>query len=82
MLASNTGRPTSDGAGSNGGRQEGNRESWTAFSAEMEVVRGDPGFSRSFSAASVEEADPSVDVDELWVREQLMSFVRDALDLS
>jgi hypothetical protein len=24
---------------------------------------------------------PAVDVDELWVREQLLSFVRDALDL-
>jgi hypothetical protein len=25
---------------------------------------------------------PAVDVDELWVREQLMAFVRDALDLA
>ena len=25
---------------------------------------------------------PAVDVDELWVREQLLSFVRDALDLA
>jgi hypothetical protein len=25
---------------------------------------------------------PAIDVDELWVREQFLSFVRDALDLT
>jgi hypothetical protein len=25
---------------------------------------------------------PAVDMDELWVREQLLTFVRDALDLT
>ena len=57
----------------------------------MELVWGDPDpdrlFARGWSSDGLGElrelgSVPAVDVDELWVREQLMSFVRDALDLA
>jgi len=56
----------------------------------MELVWGEPGpdrlYARRWSAEGLGEMQelgsvPAVDVDELWVREQLLSFVRDALDL-
>ena len=57
----------------------------------MELVWGEPEpdrlFARRWSSeglGSMQEhgSVPAVDVDELWVREQFLSFVRDALDLS
>jgi hypothetical protein len=57
----------------------------------IEFVWGDPDPDRLVAKrwttdglGDVEEQGsvPSVDVDELWVREQLLSFVRDALDLA
>ena len=57
----------------------------------MELVWGDPDPDRLFARRWTSEglggmleqgSVPAVDVDELWVREQFMSFVRDALDLS
>jgi hypothetical protein len=57
----------------------------------IELVWGDPDpdrlFVRRWSAEGLGEmaemgSVPAVDVDELWVREQLMAFVRDALDLA
>jgi hypothetical protein len=57
----------------------------------LEFIWGDPDpdrlFARRWSSEGLGEAQdqgsvPAVDVDELWVREQLLSFVRDALDLS
>jgi hypothetical protein len=56
----------------------------------IEFIWGDPEpdrlFARRWTSQGLGEAQdlgsvPAVDVDELWVREQLMSFVRDALDL-
>lgn len=57
----------------------------------IELVWGDPEpdrlFARRWSSEGLGEMQelgsvPAVDVDELWVREQLMTFVRDALDLA
>ncbi len=57
----------------------------------LEFIWGEPDpdrlFARRWTADGLGEMSesgsvPAVDVDELWVREQLMSFVRDALDLS
>ncbi len=57
----------------------------------MELVWGDPDPDRLFARRWTSEglggmsdqgSVPAVDVDELWVREQFTSFVRDALDLS
>jgi len=57
----------------------------------IELIWGDPEpdrlFARSWTSeglAGMQELGsvPAVDVDELWVREQFLSFVRDALDLS
>lgn len=57
----------------------------------FELVWGDPEPDRLFVRRWTSEglgsiADPgsvpAVDVDDLWVREQLMAFVRDALDLA
>ena len=57
----------------------------------LELIWGDPDpdrlFARRWSAEGLGETQdqgsvPAVDVDELWVREQLLSFVRDALDLA
>ena len=57
----------------------------------IELVWGDPEPDRLFVRRWTSEglgdltdvgSAPAVDVDELWVREQLLSFVRDALDLS
>lgn len=57
----------------------------------LELVWGDPDpdrlVARRWSSDGLgdmtEQASvPAVDVDELWVREQLLSFVRDALELS
>jgi hypothetical protein len=56
----------------------------------IELVWGDPDpdrlFVRRWSAEGLGEMQeqasvPAVDVDELWVREQLLAFVRDALHL-
>ena len=56
----------------------------------IEFVWGDPTpdrlFARSWTQDGLGELQergsvPAVDVDELWVREQLLGFVRDALDL-
>jgi hypothetical protein len=56
----------------------------------IELIWGDPEPDRlavkRWSAAGLAEANeqasvPAVDLDELWVREQLLAFVRDALDL-
>ncbi|MEQ1856731.1 MAG: hypothetical protein ABL963_09680 [Longimicrobiales bacterium] len=57
----------------------------------IEMVWGDPEpdrlFVRRWTSEGLGQVNemgsvPAVDVDELWVREQLMSFVRDALDLA
>ena len=57
----------------------------------LELVWGDPEpdrlFVRRWSSAGLGEMSdvgsvPAVDVDELWVREQILAFVRDALDLA
>ncbi|MGE0159648.1 MAG: hypothetical protein AB7T31_09555 [Gemmatimonadales bacterium] len=57
----------------------------------IELVWGEPDpdrlFARRWSAeglAGIQEQGsvPAVDVDELWIREQLMTFVREALDLA
>lgn len=57
----------------------------------MELVWGDPDpdrlFARRWSSTGLGEVEelgsvPAVDVDDLWVREQLLSFVRNALDLA
>jgi hypothetical protein len=57
----------------------------------IEFVWGDPDPDRLFvrrwttdGLADLKEqaSVPAVDVDELWVREQLLAFVRDALDLA
>jgi hypothetical protein len=57
----------------------------------LELIWGEPDpdrlFARRWTAdglGAVEECGsvPAVEVDELWVREQLLSFVRDALDLT
>jgi hypothetical protein len=57
----------------------------------LEFTWGDPEpdrlFVRRWSSSGLAELNelasvPAVDVDELWVREQLMSFIRDALDLA
>jgi hypothetical protein len=57
----------------------------------IELVWGEPDpdrlFVRRWTASGLGEMDeqgsvPAVDVDELWVREQLLAFVRDALDLA
>jgi hypothetical protein len=57
----------------------------------LELIWGDPEpdrlFARRWTSEGLGEVQdlgsvPAVDVDELWVREQLLSFVRDALDLS
>lgn len=57
----------------------------------LELIWGDPDpdrlFARRWTSEGLGEmrdqgSVPAVDVDELWVREQLMSFVRDALDLT
>jgi hypothetical protein len=56
----------------------------------IEFIWGDPEpdrlFARRWAAEGLGAAQelgsvPAVDIDELWVREQLMAFVRDALDL-
>jgi hypothetical protein len=57
----------------------------------IELVWGDPDPDRLFArrwtsgglAEMIEQGSvPAVDVDELWVREQLLAFVRDALNLA
>ena len=57
----------------------------------MELVWGDPDPDRLFARRWTSEglggmrdhgSVPAVDVDELWVRDQFMPFVRDALDLT
>ncbi|HSH74443.1 MAG TPA: hypothetical protein VLA09_01970 [Longimicrobiales bacterium] len=57
----------------------------------FELVWGDPEPDRLFARRWTSEglgalselgSMPAVDVDELWVREQLMSFLRDALELA
>jgi hypothetical protein len=57
----------------------------------LELVWGDPEpdrlFVRRWSSEGLGEMHevgsvPAVDVDEIWVREQLLAFVRDALDLA
>ena len=57
----------------------------------IELVWGEPDpdrlFARRWSSEGLGEmrdlgSVPAVDVDEIWVREQFLSFVRDALDLS
>ena len=57
----------------------------------IELVWGDPDPDRLFARRWTSEglgdmheqgSVPAVDVDELWVREQLLAFVRDALDLT
>jgi hypothetical protein len=57
----------------------------------IELIWGDPDpdrlFVRRWSAEGLGQAQdqgsvPAVDVDEIWVREQLLAFVRDALDLA
>jgi hypothetical protein len=57
----------------------------------IELVWGEPDpdrlFVRRWTSEGLGEISetgsvPAVDVDELWVREQLMTFVRDALDLT
>jgi hypothetical protein len=57
----------------------------------IELIWGDPDPDRlvargwaSEGLGGVQELGsvPAVDVDELWVREQLLAFVRDALDLA
>ncbi len=57
----------------------------------MELIWGDPDpdrlFARRWTSSGLGETEelgsvPAVDVDELWVREQFLSFVRDALDLA
>jgi hypothetical protein len=57
----------------------------------IEFVWGDPDpdrlFVRRWTAEGLGDLKelasvPAVDVDELWVREQLLAFVRDALDLA
>ena len=64
----------------------GEPQRWT-----MELIWGDPDpdrlFARRWTSEGLGEmldqgSVPAVDVDELWVREQFLSFVRDALDLS
>ena len=56
----------------------------------IELIWGDPDPDRLFVKTWTPEglgdmremgSVPAVDVDELWVREQLLTFVRDALDL-
>lgn len=56
----------------------------------FELIWGDPDpdrlFARRWSSEGLADAMeqgsvPAVDVDDLWVREQLLSFVRNALDL-
>ena len=56
----------------------------------IELVWGDPEpdrlFARRWGSDGLGEMEemgsvPAVDVDELWIREQFMTFVRDALDL-
>jgi hypothetical protein len=56
----------------------------------LELIWGEPEpdrlFARRWTSAGLGEMEvqgsvPAVDVDELWVREQLMSFVREALEL-
>ncbi|MEX2048868.1 MAG: hypothetical protein WEB90_04760 [Gemmatimonadota bacterium] len=57
----------------------------------IELVWGDPDpdrlFVRRWTAEGLGEMQevasvPAVDVDEIWVREQLLAFVRDSLDLA
>lgn len=57
----------------------------------LELVWGDPEpdrlFVRRWTTEGLGEMQeqasvPAVDVDELWVREQLLTFVRDALELT
>ena len=57
----------------------------------IELIWGDPDpdrlFARSWTSEGLSEMKelgsvPAVDVDDLWVREQFLSFVRDALDLA
>ena len=57
----------------------------------LELMWGDPDpdrlHARRWTSAGMEDTQelgslPGVDVDELWVREQFLSFVRTALDLS
>lgn len=57
----------------------------------LELMWGDPDpdrlFARRWSSEGLGDVQdlgsvPAVDVDELWVREQLLAFVRDALDLA
>jgi hypothetical protein len=57
----------------------------------LELVWGDPEpdrlIARRWSSEGLgnmsdQASSPAVDVDELWVREQLLSFVRDALELA
>ena len=58
--------------------------------SSLELVWGDPEPDRLYArrwtaeglgAVKDEGSIPSDDIDSLWVREQLLSFVRDALDL-
>ncbi len=57
----------------------------------VELIWGDPDpdrlYARRWTSEGLEEMQelgslPGVDVDELWIREQFLSFVRAALDLS
>jgi hypothetical protein len=57
----------------------------------IELVWGDPDpdrlFVRRWATEGLGEMQevasvPAVDVDEIWVREQLLAFVRDSLDLA
>jgi hypothetical protein len=57
----------------------------------IELIWGDPEPDRLFARLWTPEglgevrdmgSVPAMDVDELWVREQLLAFVRDALDLT
>jgi len=57
----------------------------------IELVWGDPDpdrlYARRWTSEGLSEmidlgSVPDIDLDELWVREQFMSFVRDALDLA
>jgi hypothetical protein len=56
----------------------------------IELVWGDPEpdrlYAKRWTSDGLGEMDqlgsiPDIDVDELWIREQFLSFVRDALDL-
>ncbi|HUE96232.1 MAG TPA: hypothetical protein VMN39_06210, partial [Longimicrobiaceae bacterium] len=76
VLAASAGRTGSDASGSNagGGGQQGQRDALTPSSAEMELLRADPGLVRSFSTPTISETQFTGGTDAVQRAAQILAM--------